>query len=184
MVPVPGYAELMRRSVEGAISTENVRRLVAGKGERFLSQYPTVQEKTYALRVETVTRDLFARLEKETETYTNPMRRSILDATSVTDMIRMLFGEFIWRTNQESSKAEGMHMTTIRITKRVTDLSLFTRTFGTNAIFTEEEMRFIAYACAVLAYASGFYIYNYEERRLDRHQTPPEDIILEIAWVY
>lgn len=184
VIPVPGYAQLMRDAIEGAISTENVRRLVAGRGEPFLAKYPVEPDRDYARRVEIVTRDLFSRLQKQTADYVNPMRKSILDATSVTDMIRLLFGEFIWRTNQESAKAEGLHLTTIRVTKRVNDLSLFTRTFGTDATFTEEEMRFMAYACAVLAYGSGFYIYNYEERRLDRHQTPPEDIVLEIAWVY
>lgn len=183
---ITGYGDAMRAAVDAAINTENIRRLVAGKGERFLKKHPETPDRRYALRMEVVTRNLFRRLQDGTKNYTaaKATAQTIGGITSVADMVRMLFGDLIWKVCHASTQADGVRIVPIRVTKRVCDLSPFVAPLGPAHVFTEEEMRFIAYACAVLAYSSGFSIYSYEERRIERLQSAPEDIILEISWVY
>lgn len=227
--PAYGCAETMRKVTENATGRENVRRVIQCTGEPLLSQYAHPPPAEYAKKVEQTTKALFERLRDQTKVIKS-LATSVGSAVTRTDLpfgeeeedaiepnlqnklaeiTSLLFGHLLWEMRQLAQVANGMHMATVRVPRKISGkketllgdgANLILMFFGTHIFFftckeispvfsagdaklDESEMRFVAYACAVFARASGFYIYNYEERRLVQSR-PIETIIIEISWVY
>jgi hypothetical protein len=198
--PAYGCAETMRKVTENATGRENVRRVIQCTGEPLLSQYAHPPPAEYAKKVEQTTKALFERLRDQTKVIKS-LATSVGSAVTRTDLpfgeeedaiepnlqnklaeiTSLLFGHLLWEMRQLAQVANGTHMATVRVPRKISEISpVFS---AGDAKLDESEMRFVAYACAVFARASGFYIYNYEERRLVQSR-PIETIIVEISWVY
>lgn len=141
--PAFGCAETMRKVTENATGRENVRRVIQCTGEPLLAQYAHPPPAEYAKKVEQTTKALFDRLRDQTKVIKSlvvsaslsgavtrtdlPFREDGADdeyaglnlQNKLAEITSLLFGQMLWEMRQLAQVATRMHMTTVRVPRKI-----------------------------------------------------------------